>query len=217
MLDGGGRQLHWVELPAGEAAFRKTGEWLPSETIEGLQKCVVAIKGPMTTPVGQGIRSINVALRQVLDLYACVRPVRHYSGVPAPVRHPERVSMVVFRENTEDLYAGIEWPAGSQAAEKLISFVREQFGVRVPRESAIGIKPMSRYGTQRLVRRAIRHAVEKDLPSVTLVHKGNIMKYTEGAFRTWGYELAASEFPRETIPEQEVQERYQGRARPEEW
>ncbi len=209
---GGARRLHWIELAAGEAAFRKTGEWLPAETIEGIRKCVVAIKGPMTTPVGQGIRSINVALRQVLDLYACVRPVRHYSGVPAPVRHPERVSMVVFRENTEDLYAGIEWPAGSQAAEKLISFVREQFGVRVPRESAIGIKPMSRYGTQRLVRRAIRHAVEKDLPSVTLVHKGNIMKYTEGAFRTWGYELAASEFPRETVPEQEVQERYQGRA-----
>ncbi len=206
----GQRKIHWVELPAGEKTFRTTGEYLPARTVEALRQCVVAIKGPMTTPVGEGFRSINVALRQILDLYACVRPVRYFPGVPAPVRHPEKVSMVVFRENTEDVYAGIEWPARSREAEKIISFVREQFGIRITPESAIGLKPMSRRGTERLVRRALRYAVEKKLPSVTLVHKGNIMKFTEGAFQKWGYELAASEFPRETVSETRVREEYGG-------
>jgi isocitrate dehydrogenase len=208
---GGQRRIHWVELAAGEKAYLETGEWLPDKTLDLLRRCVVAIKGPMTTPVGEGIRSLNVTLRQVLDLYACVRPVRYFSGVPSPVTHPEKVNMVVFRENTEDVYAGIEWPAGSEEAARVAAFLRESFGIELLRESGIGIKPMSRLGTHRLVRRAIRYAIEHSLPSVTLVHKGNIMKYTEGAFRNWGYELAATEFGDRTVSEGELSEKHGGR------
>lgn len=209
---GGARKIHWFELLAGEKALKETGEWLPEKTLEDIRQCVVAIKGPLTTPVGEGLRSLNVTLRQVLDLYACVRPVRYFPGVPSPMKNPERVNMVVFRENTEDVYAGIEWSAGSPEALRLKGFLEKEFGVKLPDEPGIGIKPMSRAGTQRLVRRAIRYALDRKLASVTLVHKGNIMKYTEGAFRKWGYELAASEFAAETVTEAEVAEKYQGKA-----
>ncbi len=208
---GGRRWIHWVELAAGEKAYLEAGEWLPHKTLDLLRQCVVAIKGPMTTPVGEGIRSLNVTLRQLLDLYACVRPVRYFSGVPSPVRHPERVKMVVFRENTEDVYAGIEWPAGSEEAARMAAFLRDSFGIELLRDSGIGVKPMSRLGTHRLVRRAIRYALDHGLPSVTLVHKGNIMKYTEGAFRNWGYELAATEFGDRTVPEGELSEKFGGK------
>jgi isocitrate dehydrogenase len=207
---GGRRAIHWKELLAGEKARDRTGEWLPKETIDLIRQCVVAIKGPMTTPVGEGIRSLNVTLRQVLDLYACIRPVRYFPGVPSPVIHPEKVNMVIFRENTEDVYAGIEWPAGSEEAERLARILKEQFGVDLPEMCGIGIKPMSRGRTIRLVRRAILYAIERGLPSVTLVHKGNIMKYTEGAFRKWGYELAASELADRTVTEDELWEKYGG-------
>jgi isocitrate dehydrogenase len=208
----GARQVHWEESLAGERAFRETGQWLPEATLDALRRCVVGIKGPLTTPVGGGIRSLNVTLRQVLDLYACIRPVRYYRGVPAPVRAPEKVDMVVFRENTEDVYAGLEWPAGSEEAKRLADYIREQLNREVRPGSAIGIKPMSKEASQRLVRRAIRHALEHGRRSVTLVHKGNIMKYTEGAFRTWGYEVAASEFADRALTEAEVQERFAGKA-----
>jgi isocitrate dehydrogenase len=208
---GGERLIHWRELFAGEKARERTGEWLPEETLEMIRQCAVAIKGPMTTPVGEGIRSLNVTLRQVLDLYACIRPVRYLSGVPSPMVHPEKVSMVIFRENTEDVYAGIEWPAGSEEAVRLTGILKEQFGVNLPEECGIGIKPMSRQGTIRLVRRAIRYALDRGLPSVTLVHKGNIMKFTEGAFRKWGYELAASEFPDRTVTEGALLEKHGGK------
>ena len=207
---GNERQIHWLELLAGEKAFRETGQWLPDATIEGLRRCIVAIKGPLTTPVGGGLRSLNVALRQILDLYACVRPVRYIPGVPSPMKHPELVNMTVFRENTEDVYAGIEWPAGSTEAERLAAILRDQFGVTLPIGSAIGIKPMSQANTQRLVRRAIRYALDRGLASVTLVHKGNIMKFTEGAFREWGYQLAATEFTRQTLTEAELWEKHAG-------
>lgn len=207
---GGVRRIHWVELLAGEKAFRETGEWLPQRTLDLLRRCVVAIKGPMTTPVGEGIRSLNVTLRQVLDLYACVRPVRYFPGMPSPVKHPEKVAMVVFRENTEDVYAGIEWPAGSDEAGRLASFLKDSFGVELPPESGIGVKPISRKGTYRLVRRAVQYALDHGLPSVTLVHKGNIMKFTEGAFRKWGYELAAAEFGDRTVTEAELSEIHGG-------
>ena len=207
---GNERQIHWLELLAGEKAFRETGQWLPDATIEGLRRCIVAIKGPLTTPVGGGLRSLNVALRQILDLYACVRPVRYIPGVPSPMKHPELVNMTVFRENTEDVYAGIEWPAGSTEAERLAAILRDQFGVTLPIGAAIGVKPMSRANTQRLVRRAIRYALDRGLASVTLVHKGNIMKFTEGAFREWGYQLAATEFARQTLTEAELWEKHAG-------
>lgn len=206
----GRRAIRWVELAAGEKAHRETGEWLPNPTIDLIRRCVVAIKGPMTTPVGEGIRSLNVALRQKLDLYACVRPVRYFAGVPSPVKHPEKVNMVVFRENTEDVYAGIEWAAGSDGATRVAGFLKEAFGIELLRDSGIGIKPMSRFGTCRLVRRAVQYALDHRLPSVTLVHKGNIMKFTEGAFRAWGYELAATEFGDRTVSEAEVMERHGG-------
>jgi isocitrate dehydrogenase len=209
---GGARIIHWVELLAGEKAFKRTGQWLPESTIEGLKKCVVAIKGPLTTPVGGGMRSLNVALRQILDLYACVRPVSYIPGVPSPMKHPEKVQMVVFRENTEDVYAGIEWAAGSPEAQRLATILKEQFAVSLPDDAAIGIKPMSRRGTQRLMRRALRYALDKGQASVTLVHKGNIMKFTEGAFREWGYELAATEFATQTVTEADLWEKYDGRA-----
>lgn len=201
---GGVRKVFWRELLAGEKAHEATGEWLPVKTLEEIRELLVAIKGPLTTPVGEGIRSLNVSLRQFLDLYACVRPIRYYNGVPSPMKHPERLNVIIFRENTEDVYAGIEWRSGSPEAKKLTQFLEEQFGVKLPEDSGIGIKPISRKGTQRLMRMAIRYALRKGLPSVTMVHKGNIMKYTEGAFRTWGYELAASEFADHTIREDEI-------------
>lgn len=208
----GRRQIHWFELAAGEKAVREAGEALPEETIRAIRRCVVSIKGPLTTPVGAGMRSLNVTLRQVLDLYACIRPVRYYSGLPSPVRHPERVDMTVFRENTEDVYAGIEWPAGSNEARELIGFLGDRLRARLPEDAGIGIKPMSARRTKRLVRRAIRYAIDNGLPSVTLVHKGNIMKYTEGAFREWGYELAKEEFAAWTVTEAEAGEKSGGAA-----
>ena len=196
---GGARRIHWMEVYAGEKSTRLYGAdaWLPQETIDAVREYSVSIKGPMTTPVGGGIRSLNVALRQELDLYVCLRPVRWFRGVPSPLKRPELVDMVIFRENTEDIYAGIEWPAESDGARKLISFLEEELGVskiRFPKTSAIGIKPVSIEGTERLVRRAIEYAIEEGRESVTLVHKGNIQKFTEGGFRDWGYALAAREF-----------------------
>lgn len=193
----GRRKIVWFEVFAGEKAYHQLGTWLPEDTLKAIDYYLVAIKGPLTTPVGGGIRSLNVALRQQLDLYACVRPVRYFPGVPSPVKHPEQVDMVIFRENSEDVYAGIEFPAGSPEAQKLIRFLQETLNVkkiRFPETSGIGIKPISRDGTRRLVRAAIRYAIERGRKSITLVHKGNIMKFTEGAFREWGYELAREEF-----------------------
>jgi len=196
---GGARAIEWMEIYAGEKATRVYGDdvWLPTETLDVLKQYVVSIKGPLTTPVGGGIRSLNVALRQQLDLYVCLRPVRYFTGVPSPLRQPEKTDMVIFRENSEDIYAGIEWQAGSDGAKKLIAFLTDEMGVdqiRFPATSSLGIKPVSREGTERLVRKAIRYALDNDKPSVTLVHKGNIMKYTEGGFRDWGYALAQKEF-----------------------
>jgi isocitrate dehydrogenase len=194
---GNNRKICWKEVLAGEKAFRETGSWLPEETLAVIREQRVAIKGPLTTPVGGGIRSINVALRQMLDLYVCLRPVRYYEGVPSPVKDPSTTNMIIFRENTEDIYAGIEWMNGTPEAGKIIKFLQQEMAVtkiRFPETSSIGIKPVSREGTERLVRAAILHAIENELPSVTLVHKGNIMKFTEGAFRDWGYSLARNEF-----------------------
>jgi isocitrate dehydrogenase len=193
----GKRNIAWREVLAGEKAFNKTGEWLPQETLDVIREYLVAIKGPLTTPVGGGIRSLNVALRQILDLYTCLRPVRYFSGVPSPVKHPETTDMVIFRENSEDIYAGIEWMQGTPEVEKMIKFLIEEMGVkkiRFPESSSIGIKPVSKEGTERLVRAAILYAIAHKKPSVTLVHKGNIMKFTEGQFKQWGYELAEHEF-----------------------
>ena len=195
---GGRRQIAWMEVLAGEKAFNETGTWLPDATVEAFRNYLVGIKGPLTTPVGGGIRSLNVALRQTLDLYVCLRPVRWFEGVPSPVRHPEKVNMAIFRENTEDIYAGIEWESGSQEVRKVIEWLQQEMGVakiRFPETSAIGIKPVSEEGSKRLIRAAIQYAVDNGRESVTLVHKGNIMKFTEGAFRDWGYELAKEEFP----------------------
>ena len=194
---GGTRKIEWKEVLAGEKAFKRTGEWLPQETLDTIRKYLVAIKGPLTTPVGGGIRSLNVALRQKLDLYACVRPVRWFQGVPSPVKNPERVDMVIFRENTEDIYAGIEWMAGTPEVDKVMKFFMEEMGVtniRFPETSSIGVKPVSIEGTERLVRAAIEYALEQKRDSLTLVHKGNIMKYTEGQFKAWGYELAERDY-----------------------
>ncbi|WP_151088010.1 NADP-dependent isocitrate dehydrogenase [Hymenobacter baengnokdamensis] len=194
---GGKKKLVWKEVLAGEKAFKQLNNWLPAETLEAFRDYLVGIKGPLTTPVGGGIRSLNVALRQELDLYACVRPVRYYDGVPSPVKHPELTNMVIFRENTEDIYAGIEYMNGTPQAQKMLEFLQDEMGVkkiRFPESSSFGIKPVSKEGTERLVRAAIKYALEHKLPSVTLVHKGNIMKFTEGAFKTWGYELAEKEF-----------------------
>jgi len=196
---GGKRKIHWMEIYAGEKSTRVYGPdvWLPDETLTILRDYVVSIKGPLTTPVGGGIRSLNVALRQELDLYVCLRPVRYFRGVPSPVKEPEKIDMVIFRENSEDIYAGIEWEAESAAAKKVIEFLTREMGVkkiRFPATSGIGIKPVSREGTERLVRKAIQYAIDNDKPSMTLVHKGNIMKYTEGSFRDWGYAIAEREF-----------------------
>ena len=191
------RKIHWNEVFAGQKAFDKTGEWLPEETLEAMRTGLVSIKGPLTTPVGGGIRSLNVALRQKLDLFACVRPVRWYEGTPSPVRNPENVNMIIFRENSEDVYAGIEWEAGSPEVKKVIDFLQDDMGVskiRFPGTSGIGIKPISSEGTSRIVRAAINYAIDNDKSSVTIVHKGNIMKFTEGGFRDWGYQLAKDEF-----------------------
>lgn len=210
---GGTREIAWLEILAGEKAFT-TGEWLPQATIDALKKYVVSIKGPLTTPVGEGMRSLNVALRQILDLYACVRPVRYYKGVVSPVKEPEQVDMVIFRENTEDVYAGIEWQAGSDKANKVIEFLRSELGALIRDNSGIGIKPISEFGTKRLVRKAIQYALDQGRDSVTLVHKGNIMKFTEGAFRNWGYELAAEEFADSTITEAALWEQFNGKIPP---
>ena len=191
------RKIHWNEVLAGQKAFDKTGEWLPEETLEAMRTGLVSIKGPLTTPVGGGIRSLNVALRQKLDLFACVRPVRWYEGTPSPVRNTEHVNMIIFRENSEDVYAGIEWEAGSSEVKKVIDFLQNEMGVskiRFPETSGIGIKPISSEGTSRIVRSAINYAIDNDKSSVTIVHKGNIMKFTEGGFRDWGYQLAKDEF-----------------------
>ena len=199
---GRSRQIQWSEVLAGQKAFDTTGEWLPEETLQAMRSGLVSIKGPLTTPVGGGIRSLNVALRQKLDLFACVRPVRWFDGTPSPVRDPGAVDMIIFRENSEDVYAGIEWEAGTPEVQKLIRFLQVEMGVeniRFPETSGIGIKPISSEGTNRIVRAAIRYAIENDKDSVTLVHKGNIMKFTEGGFRDWGYQLARDEFGAELL------------------
>jgi isocitrate dehydrogenase len=201
---GNRRRLVWFEVPAGEKAFKDHGEWLPNDTLEAVKAYKVAIKGPLTTPVGGGIRSLNVALRQLLDLFACVRPVRYFAGTPAPVTHPERMNVVIFRENTEDVYAGIEWAKGTPEARKIIEFLEKEMGKRVRPDSGIGIKPISETGSKRLVRMAIQYAIDNKRKTVTLVHKGNIMKFTEGAFRDWGYELAKAEFRDKIVTEEEV-------------
>jgi isocitrate dehydrogenase len=203
---GGRRRIAWKEVLAGEKAFKQTKEWMPAATLDAFREYLVGIKGPLTTPVGGGIRSLNVALRQELDLYVCLRPVRYFKGVPSPVKRPEDVDMVIFRENTEDIYAGIEWAAGTPEVRKVVAWLRDEMKVkkiRFPETSGIGIKPVSREGTERLVRAAIRHALEFKRKSLSLVHKGNIMKFTEGAFRDWGYALAAREFRTETVTERE--------------
>lgn len=207
---GSRRRIEWVEVLAGEKAYKETGNWLPEETLETIQKHRIAIKGPLTTPVGGGFRSLNVTLRQLLDLYACIRPVRWFRGTPSPVRNPEKVNMVIFRENTEDVYAGIEYPSHSPEAQRLIALLRE-LKAKIRDDAGIGIKPISPFATKRLVRKAILWAKTYGLNRVTLVHKGNIMKFTEGAFRQWGYELAREEFPDITLTEEEVARDYGGK------
>ncbi|MDQ7832353.1 MAG: NADP-dependent isocitrate dehydrogenase [Desulfovibrionaceae bacterium] len=201
---GDDRSLVWTELLAGEKAFKETGEYMPQATLDTLAKAELAMKGPLGTPVGGGIRSLNVTLRQVLDLYACIRPIRHFGGIESPVKHPEKVDMIIFRENTEDVYAGIEYAAGTPQAKKLLEFLRDELGAKVDVGAGVGIKPMTEGGCKRLVRKAIRHAVDHGRDSVTLVHKGNIMKFTEGAFRAWGYEVAKTEFGEMTMTEDEA-------------
>ena len=201
---GGTKKIAWFEVPAGEKAKEQHGEWLPNDTLEAVRTYKVAIKGPLTTPVGGGIRSLNVSLRQLLDLYACVRPVRYFAGTPAPVTHPERMNVVIFRENTEDVYAGIEWASGTPEAAKIIQFLEREMGQKIRPDSGIGIKPMSETGSKRLVRMAIQYAIDNKRKTVTLVHKGNIMKFTEGAFRDWGYEVAKDEFREHIVTEEEV-------------
>jgi isocitrate dehydrogenase len=200
---GGERKVQWMEVFAGEKSFKSYNDWLPQETVDAMQEFRVSIKGPLTTPVGGGIRSLNVTLRQVLDLYACIRPVRYFEGVGAPVKDPQKVNVVIFRENTEDVYAGIEWKAGSPEADKLRRFIKDELGKDIREKSAIGIKPMSEFGSKRLIEMAIRYAIEKCRESVTLVHKGNIMKFTEGAFRDWGYEVAREKFSDQTCTEED--------------
>ena len=200
----GARQIVWMEIYAGEKADAKTGEWIPEETFEALREFRVGIKGPLTTPVGGGIRSLNVTLRQVLDLYSCIRPVRWIKGVPSPMKEPEKLDVIIFRENTEDVYAGIEWASGTPEAEKVRSFLVDELGANIREKSGIGIKPISPFGTKRHVAAAIRYGLKRDRRAATLIHKGNIMKFTEGAFRDWGYEVAADEFPDTTIAESAV-------------
>jgi len=211
---GGTRRIVWFEVYAGEKAHREFGSWLPEDTLRAFQYYVVGIKGPLTTPVGGGFRSLNVSLRQLLDLYACVRPVRWFENVPSPVKYPERLNVVIFRENTEDIYAGLEHPSGSAEAQRLIDFVREAFGWKVRADAGVGLKPMSPFGSKRLVRKAINHAIQKNRKSVTLVHKGNIMKFTEGAFREWGYQVAREEFADKTITWDQCEREHGGKLPP---
>jgi isocitrate dehydrogenase len=208
---GGKKKIAWVEVLAGEQAFNATGSWLPDETVEALKHFRVSIKGPLTTPVGGGIRSLNVTLRQVLDLYACVRPVRWVPGVPSPVKRPQDLDVVIYRENTEDVYAGIEWQGGSPEAEKLRLFIEKELGKKIRPNSGLGIKPISAFGSQRLVGKAIRYAIANGRDSITLVHKGNIMKFTEGAFRDWGYQIAREQYGEPTITEQELWDKFGGK------
>jgi isocitrate dehydrogenase len=208
---GGSRSIAWFEVLAGEKAYNLKNDWLPQDTLDAIRQYRIAIKGPLTTPVGGGIRSLNVALRQILDLYACVRPVRYYHGVPSPVKEPQKVDMVIFRENTEDVYAGIEWKSGSEEAAKVIAFIGSM-GKKVRPDSGIGIKPVSETGSKRLVRKALQYAIAHKRQSVTLVHKGNIMKFTEGAFKDWGYAVAREEFGSYTITEDEVWSQHSGKA-----
>jgi isocitrate dehydrogenase len=210
----GKRKVVWHEVLTGEKAFNLKGEWLPEETLEDLKEYTVSIKGPLTTPIGGGIRSLNVALRQLLDLYACVRPVKYIKGTPSPIKRPEDMDMIIFRENTEDVYSGIEWQSGSKEAIEIRNYLVEKYGVNIREGSGIGIKPISPFGTKRLVRKALKHAVDKKKESVTIVHKGNIMKFTEGAFRDWGYELAKEEFPNHVITEDDLWDKHNGK-RPE--
>jgi len=209
---GGRKRIVWTEILAGDKAHKKTGQWLPEATIKAIKDHIVAIKGPLTTPVGGGIRSLNVTMRQRLDLFACVRPVRYFKGTPSPVKHPEKMDVVIFRENTEDVYAGIEWPQGSPEAQKVIAFLTKEMKAKIRPDSGIGIKPISVTGTKRLVRMAIQYALARKRKSVTLVHKGNIMKFTEGAFRDWGYELAREEFANVTVSEDDLWTKYKGQA-----
>lgn len=206
----GNKKISWLEVYAGEKGYRETGKWLPTETLDTIKKYVIAIKGPLTTPVGKGIRSLNVAIRQELDLYACVRPVKYIDHVPSPMKNPEKVDMIIFRENTEDLYAGIEWESKSEGAKSVISFLKNSMNVSIPDDAGIGIKPISEKNTRRLVSKAISYAIENRLPTVTLMHKGNIMKYTEGAFNKWGYEVARDMFGDRTITEKELFDKYNG-------
>jgi isocitrate dehydrogenase len=207
---GDKRRIQWLEVLAGEKAFNISQSWLPNDTLEAIKTYRVAIKGPLTTPVGEGIRSINVGLRQELDLYACVRPVKYIDGIPSPMLRPSEVDMIIFRENTEDVYMGLEWKAGSSTAQKIIDLVKSEDGRNIRSDSGVGLKPISRFGTRRLVRMAIEYALEHKKQSVTIVHKGNIMKFTEGAFRNWGYEAAKEEFNEKTITEMELWEKYNG-------
>lgn len=201
---GGEKKINWLEVLAGEKAFKQTGKWLPEETLSAIKEYIVAIKGPLTTPIGGGIRSLNVTLRQELDLYACVRPVRYFEGVPSPVKNPEKLNVVIFRENTEDVYAGIEWAAGSTEAKKLIEYIGKEFNKKIRPDSGIGIKPISTFGSKRLVKKAIEYALTQKKDSVTLMHKGNIMKFTEGSFKEWGYAAAREYFPEQTIAEEQL-------------
>ncbi|HLJ58678.1 MAG TPA: isocitrate dehydrogenase (NADP(+)) [bacterium] len=205
------RRIVWFEVFAGEKSFNRFKTWLPEDTLRAFSHYVVGIKGPLTTPVGGGMRSLNVALRQLLDLYACVRPVRHFENVPSPVKHPEQVDMIIFRENMEDIYVGYEFASGTPEAKKLIDFVNQEFKWKVRQDSGVGLKPMSPYGSKRLIRKALRYAIDRHRKSVTLVHKGNIMKYTEGAFKDWGYELAREEFGDRTIPWDDVEKTHGGK------
>ena len=207
----GNRKIYWAELFMGEKASKiYTGDYFPNETLQALQDLVVSIKGPLTTPVGGGFRSLNVSLRQTLDLYACVRPLRYYNGIPSPLSHPEMIDVTIFRENTEDVYAGIEYQSGSPEMRKMENFLKQEMGAKFFADSGIGIKPISPFASKRLVRKAIRYAIDNNKRNVTLVHKGNIMKFTEGAFRNWGYELAKEEFAAETITEEELYSKYNG-------
>jgi len=208
----GKRKVEWKEIFAGEKCFSRFGQWIREETYSEIKKYGLAIKGPLTTPIGGGYRSLNVTIRQELDLYACIRPVRHFSGVPAPVKNPEFVDVVIFRENTDDIYLGIEWEAYSKEATKIIGFLNKEFKISINEDSGIGIKPMSEFKSKRLIRKAIKYAIENNKPNVTLVHKGNIMKYTEGAFKKWGYEVAQKDFRDKIVTEDEVYTKYKNKA-----